>query len=246
MSCRRIQHTHLLKFSYTQWHQTSQDQLPPTVVMTGAKREAIRCRKTAYFIFTVPDGSAAFPLFYHTAQLTEHHSCTVSVYNQSLKRYPPVGGFLCPCPIPCLRTLSACHFLCASCPCTLVAGWGFGGVPCSCVAWWRLPVAGQGGAGQSWLWAPGPGTVPGSAPSPSLSQLGALTGFNPSKPAVCHTPADLEVFLFSLRQRVAPMMRHMKKKKSTLKLFFFIISVILATYLVSLGSFVLAIVCSCV
>lgn len=57
----------------------------------------------------------------------------------------------------------------------------------------RLPVAGRGGA--ELAVSAGPGTMPGSAHSPSPGQLGALTGFNPSNPSARHTLRALFLFL---------------------------------------------------
>lgn len=50
----------------------------------------------------------------------------------------------------------------------------------------RLPVVrwGESGRGKNVCECQALGTVPDSATSPSLSQLGTLAGFNPSKPAV--------------------------------------------------------------
>lgn len=61
--------------------------------------------------------------------------------------------------------------------------------------WWGGAMRG-GAKGE----CQGPGTTPGSATSPSLSQLGTLAGFNPSKPAVHCAPAGFEVFIFTDRK----------------------------------------------
>ncbi|KAG7227488.1 hypothetical protein INR49_005302 [Caranx melampygus] len=81
------------------------------------------------------------------------------------------------------------------CPCSLVTGgevlleeshvlvWHGGGC-----RWWGRERRGGAGAELAVSW-PGLGTMPGSAHSPSLGQLGALTSFNPSKPADRLAPA---------------------------------------------------------
>lgn len=66
--------------------------------MTGAKREARRCCKTAYFIFIVPDSSAEFPQLGSPNVAVPQFQCTIKASKEI--SVPVLVAFCVPVQLP--------------------------------------------------------------------------------------------------------------------------------------------------
>lgn len=154
-----------------------QEKLPPTVLMTGAKRVS-RETHTPHTPHTQTHTRAL--LIQGFSRVCCYNSATICRrYQQHISQpprvsaplpLPPTLPFVCPSQLPfrlsLLSTGVRALWLRGEClEESQVLVWHGEG----CLAWGR-------GRGQSWLSAPGPGTTPGPAHSSSLSQTGTLVG----------------------------------------------------------------------